>query len=335
MRTRRIRRILKLLQALETGKPQHADALAEAVGASRRTVFRDLELLAEAGVRYTYDRNTHRYSTDRATLLPPVSLSHGEALALLVSIKAFRRRGMAPDDQAAVLAALKLESLLPEPIRKECGAVVERIEIRPEPASDAASVREIVAVFQGAIADRRKVHVAYDSYYDNTVIDVTLCPYRVAYIHRGWYVIAQTDQTRDVRTYKLERVLRLRVLPDTYDIDPSFDLDDYFGNAWLMIRGDKRFHVKIRFLPKVAANVDEVFWHKTQRTEYEDDGSLIFEADVDGIEEISWWVLGYGDQAQVLEPVELRELVGERVRGMWKYYHNGEQADRARDVARA
>ena len=89
-------------------------------------------------------------------------------------------------------------------------------------------------------------------------------------------------------TFKVERILQYRVSEVRYKVDPEFSLEEYFGNAWLMIKGDQRYRVVIRFSPEVAGNVDEISWHKTQRTRFEDDGSLIFEVDVDGLGEISW-----------------------------------------------
>ena len=56
-----------------------------------------------------------------------------------------------------------------------------------------------------------------------------------------------------------------------------------------------------------------MIWHKTQRTTYEEDGSLLFEVDVDGIGEISWWIMGYGAEAEVLEPPQLRERMAKHV----------------------
>jgi len=70
--------------------------------------------------------------------------------------------------------------------------------------------------------------------------------------------------------------------------------------------------VAIRFSKMVARNVAEVAWHKTQQTEFLPDGTLEFRATVSGLNEISWWVLGYGDQAEVLKPPGLRRLVAER-----------------------
>ena len=85
--------------------------------------------------------------------------------------------------------------------------------------------------------------------------------------------------------------------------------------------------MKIRLLRKVAANVDEIIWHQRQRTTFQDDGSGIFESDVDGVDEMAWWVLRYGDQAQGLEPPELRDRVGHHAGGMLAFYEgNGQGA---------
>ena len=57
--------------------------------------------------------------------------------------------------------------------------------------------------------------------------------------------------------------------------------------------------VVVRFSKLVAQNVAEVNWHKTQRLAWRDDGTLDFHVTVSGLNEISWWILGYGDQAEV------------------------------------
>lgn len=80
------------------------------------------------------------------------------------------------------------------------------------------------------------------------------------------------------------------------------------------------FHVLIRFSPLVARNVAEVAWHKTQRLEHRDDGSMDFHVEVSGLNEIVWWILGYGDQAQVLRPAKLRQLVAQRAKNMHVMY---------------
>jgi len=215
-------------------------------------------------------------------------------------------RRFVPDHAAAASAALKLESMLPGTIRDYCGSILEHTEVRPPPASDDSSIAEALPTLQYAALHKRKVEVRYDSYYERRAIETTFHPYRVVYVNRGWYVLAFSEQHGQVRTFKVERILQMRMTEHRFRRQNGFDVDEYFGNAWMMIRGDERHHVAIRFTPKVAANVDEIRWHKTQRTRFEDDGSLIFEVDVDGIGEIAWWVLGYGAEAEVIEPEALR-----------------------------
>ena len=107
---------------------------------------------------------------------------------------------------------------------------------------------------------------------------------------------------------------------DSYDIPPRFSLKKHLGNAWRMIREQPEVEVVVRFQPHVALDVSEVLWHATQRLVWNPDGSLTFHANVEGIREISWWILGYGDQAEVLEPASLRELVVSHVQRMFAMY---------------
>lgn len=76
-----------------------------------------------------------------------------------------------------------------------------------------------------------------------------------------------------------------------------------------MIPEGRIYHVKLRFGPKVAGNVAEVHWHSTQRITQESDGSATAEFRVDGLGEIMWWILGYGDQVEVLAPRTLRKNI--------------------------
>jgi proteasome accessory factor B len=61
-------------------------------------------------------------------------------------------------------------------------------------------------------------------------------------------------------------------------------------------------------------------WHKTQELHWQPDGTLEFHAQVSGLQEIGWWILGYGDQAEVLRPAKLRKLVAQRAANMHKLY---------------
>ena len=87
-----------------------------------------------------------------------------------------------------------------------------------------------------------------------------------------------------------------------------------------MIPEGRVHDVHLHFAPKVAGNVAEVNWHHSQKVEWNDDGSIDFYARVDGLGEVCWWILGYGDQVRVVGPPELARRVAGVARSVAAQY---------------
>jgi predicted DNA-binding transcriptional regulator YafY len=60
--------------------------------------------------------------------------------------------------------------------------------------------------------------------------------------------------------------------------------------------------------------VAETTWHHTQRVVRNEDGSATLSFRVDSLEEIVGWVLSWSGAVEVVRPLELRQLVVERLR---------------------
>ncbi|MEK6676049.1 MAG: WYL domain-containing protein [Planctomycetota bacterium] len=320
MRSKRLERLLRLIQSLQTGRQGTIDEISKSVGVSRRTIFRDLEILSRAGINFTFDRDTKQYATGESTVLPPVSLTQAEAFAVLLGMRILLAWQIVPEANVAASAAAKIESLVPASLREHCNRLLDRIRILPPQSSDCSAIADILPLVQQVLTMQVKVKVRYDSYCERRVLNLVLHPYFLICTIRGWYLIAFCETRKNIRTFKVERLLQIQALTIGFRIQPTFDITNYFGYAWYMIRGDRCFHIKILFSKKVAAAVDEISWHKTKQTTFLDDGSLIFEADVEGLQEIICWVLSYGGNATVIEPPELREAVLQHVRALEEQY---------------
>ena len=83
MNRTRLSRILALVRSLQSGPAQNADSLAKSCGVHRRTIFRDLDMLREAGVPVEYDQETESYSVAGSVAFREAQLDAHEALALL------------------------------------------------------------------------------------------------------------------------------------------------------------------------------------------------------------------------------------------------------------
>jgi proteasome accessory factor B len=126
---------------------------------------------------------------------------------------------------------------------------------------------------------------------------------------------------REVRTFNVGRIQSLDLLDEQFHVPRGFSIQRYLGNAWHLIPDGPEVDVVVRFSPVVARTVGEVVWHRTQKIVWRDDGALDFHVRVAGIREISWWILGYGNEAEVLKPERLRKLIADHAKGMLERYN--------------
>lgn len=291
-------------------------------------------MLQQSGVPLVFDEENQRYRIPSTYFLPPTNFTPDEALALIVLCHQLGNSGALPFLEPAHRAALKLESALPDRLRERLQRVASAVEIKPPPSNPLAGCASIYEQLLQAIAEHRPARIHYRSLNEQEQICTRLSPYRLLFSRRSWYVIGRSSLHRSVRTFNLGRIQRIELLEDRYTIPRGFSLRRYLRNAWHLIPepGPDR-KVRIRFSPMVAQNVAEVAWHQTQQLRFNHDGSLDFEVTVSGLNEISWWIAGYGDQAEALEPPELRELLAQRAAKTLELYTR--RSTKGRRAARA
>lgn len=303
---------MQILTTLQAGESCTVQELSRIFGTSRRTIFRDLRDLQAIGVPCHYDPKTGRYAINPEYFLPPADLNLREALALLLLTHTVSERMQMPFKKSALVAALKIENNLPEQVRQYCSVALRNISAGPdgqEAIRQNARFDRVFAHLYDAIARKRRVEICYDSLFEEGLIDVELCPYHLLYKNGAWHVLGLSSPHKRVRTFELGRIRELKATQRCFLGDEHFDISDYLGRAWSVTPEGRIYDVRLRFLPRVARSVAEVKWHSTQRVVFDDDGSAIVEFRVDGLSEITWWVVSYGDQVQVLAPKALRTRV--------------------------
>ena len=269
------------------------------------------------------DERDHCYRFAKATYLPPLNFTAEEALALMVLCHELGNRDGVPFLGAAQSAAVKLESQLPAQLREELRRVTGTVEIHAPPSNQLEGRSAVYQQLLAALGEKRCVRIQYHSLAERQNISTQLSPFRLLFSRRSWYVIGYSALHQQTRTFNLGRILEIEPLAEKYKIPRGFSVERYLRNAWHLIpEGDRDYSVLIRFSPMVAENVAEVLWHKTQRVLFNSDGTLDYRATVSGLQEISWWVLGYGDQAEVLGPPELRNMVATRAAKAAALYAN-------------
>jgi predicted DNA-binding transcriptional regulator YafY len=315
----RVPRLLKLVGLLQGGKGHNANSLAAELGVGRRSVFRYLDVLREAGVPVEFNEARGHYSIPETYFLAPTSLSPDEALRALVLCHELG--GDLPYYGPAREAAVKLANSLPEDVRDYLRNVTGAVKVRLGSGVQNHQEEDVYHALVDALAKRRRVHIRYQSLTPDEPLTVSLAPYRLLFSRHSWYVIGHVAEHDDIRTFHLGRIGEINPTDDAYSIPRGFDLDRFLGNAWSLMREpgpDQDVH--LRFSPMVARNVAAVKWHKTQMLDWNEDGSLDFYVRTAGLTEIHWWILGYADQVEVIAPQALRDKVAARARALAEIY---------------
>lgn len=320
MKISKIHRLLKLITLLQTGKCYQAEDLARELKVSRRTLFRDLQLAKRAGIPLSFDPTARRYFVDEKFFLPPINFTPEEATGLMMlGYKAVPHNAL-PNYKAIESAITKIDATFSAELQKKYAKALEKIEFRCCPVSDVGRAKQTFDLLWNAAQDQKVVKISYESEQGKHEFQTQINPCQLIFISRAWYVIGYCRRHKKVRSFKVERITNAMPTGSTFRPDHQYDPATYFGKAWKMRRGNTCYNIKIRFSAQVADNVEEVHWHSTQQTRHFDDGSMLYEAEVEGLDEIVWWILGYGMEAVVEAPAELRQMLREHAQAMATHY---------------
>lgn len=308
-------RLLELVRRVQARPHQTARELARSCGVTERTFYRDLLELSAMGIHVEVGPVRGGYVLASRSFLPPLNLTAEELLAVQVALE----NPVLAGTPWARPAASALDKILAGTGRSMADALpaAAHVQLHPRPLAEDTRQREILAVLQQGLAERRSLLLTYDSASDPPDVprERAVDPLRIFFHSRSWYLAAFCHHFGEARLFKVKRIRDAALTDRRYQIPRDFDFEAWLAGAWRLFRGEPPVTVRARFAPGVAHLIRETRYHPTQQVTDEPDGGALFTATVSGWREIGWWLLGFGDQVEVLEPPELRAELG-RV-GRW------------------
>lgn len=168
---------------------------------------------------------------------------------------------------------------------------------------------------ENAISKNKRVTIEFNGR------GITVDPLGIVYYSRlrCWYLVARQGEV--FKTYHFKNISKVTATQDSFIYPAEFSLKAWFGPRWGMEYGDL-IPVKVRFLNRsqTIAKVRKDVAHRASELSVLEDGSLLLEDVIIGVNEFITWVLGFGSAAEILEPMELRELILIRIRETLENY---------------
>ncbi|MGW3012063.1 helix-turn-helix transcriptional regulator [Streptomyces sp. NPDC001219] len=205
-------RTLTLLTLLQSGGEWTAADLAERLGTSVRTVRRDVQRLRRLGYQVEARPGPGSgYRLRPGVKVPPLLFTPDEITALVAGLHLIR--AWLPDAAVASSALLKLDQVLPRPLRRRAAATDLATEVLQQPGAVVAAAT--VGVIADAVAGDGRLRFRYTDQHGGTSTRLVE-PYRHFLRAGQWYLVAFDVDRDDWRTFRLDRITDISPVAGTY-----------------------------------------------------------------------------------------------------------------------
>ena len=297
----------------------------------KRTIERDLQQLSRIFPIIVDDRSKPygwSWSKDtRGVTIPGLTLTQALAFSMIKRFLSSLLPGSLLDELNPSFQ--DAEARLSE-LPKERGkpSWTDKIRMVPPtqpliPAHNAADIQHTVyeALLQG-----QQVRVMYDKRGADAPAEFTVHP--LGLVQRGpvMYLVCTLFHYQDVLLLALHRILSAVVLEAQVVYPPGFTLDDYVDSGALHFGQGRKVRLSARFKAEAAEHLYETPLAIDHKLEPEEGGWVRVSATVQDTPQLVWWLLGFGDQVEVLAPAALRKAIAGNVAGLYRLYRSSRRA---------
>ncbi|HOX03351.1 MAG TPA: WYL domain-containing protein [Candidatus Paceibacterota bacterium] len=300
-----LERMLRIHQAIASGRYPSASHLALELEVSPKSIYRDLEFMRDRldlPLEYEPARFGYHY-TQPVSGFPAVQITEGELWALAIAEKALRQYRGTSFERPLISAFRKIAASLPDTVTIHLGDGEPGISFHTtaEPILDLAMFDRLAR----ATTRREQLRLRYRKPGQPAPEERVVDPYHLANINGEWFLFGWCHLRRDLRTFAPSRIVSAEPTGRRFERPSGFSIERQLRDSFGVIAGRREHRVAIRFHGLAAELVREKRWHPSQRLVELRDGGIELRMRLSSLVEVRRWVLGWGGSAVARQPREL------------------------------
>ena len=200
-----------IVRSLRRNGTSTVEELALEVGASRRTILRDISTLRDEGfVIHSDVGRGGGLQLDPTSMQTTARLSVPEVFALLISVAAMRAAGNLPFAELADIGLAKIERALPADKVRDLRAFLDCLHIgQLSPLQDLSDMGKmdgkLLMAFEAAFLQRQYIQFDYRDAKGHRT-SRTVEPQAMLILHPLWYLVAWDPMRDDFRHFRMDRI---------------------------------------------------------------------------------------------------------------------------------
>lgn len=315
-----IANVIKLYLLLQSRGKVKIKELSQELEVDERTIRRYKSELEQANIYI--DSQSGRYGgyyLYNDNYLMGLVLNHEEYLALMmINEELARTNHVVLKDYKSAMQ--KISTVYNNHNHDKTGLNFSNYTVRKSKSNiNISEERKKLIDIHAAVLTKNKIRIKYNSL-NSGLSERIVHPYATIQYKGDLYFTGYCEKRQRILDFKLCRIDDYRILINKYPKNDNFNIEEYMKNC-IGIFKDKKIDIKIKILFPMAQIIKEKIFVDNQKiAENKDEGYIIYEATMEGIEEIKSWILSMGSFAKVLEPKFLQDEIKEEVKKIINIY---------------
>lgn len=319
----RLHRLLGIIMLLDSRGIMKAKNLAKILETSERTIYRDIDILCEAGIPIQAIAGPNGgYTFMEGYTINANVLGSGDALHLLLSSMGLRPEKNTEMDQQLKNAIIKLENSVSKEHKEEIIKAKERFFVDAEPWWGERVQPKNIDILKNAVLNLQKLKVSYKKYTGETS-ERTIRPYGVVVKNSQWYMIAFCELKNAIRVFMCSRIDHIEVQDEVFSMEKDFSLEEFWENS------KQEFIRQASPRIKHAAYLVKIQCHEEKKqmlqgfyvqSSHKTGEGWIYEVDMLSFYTACNVIFPLSDRLKVIEPLELREYIIQKSNNILKLY---------------
>ena len=312
----RIDRLVAILIHLQSKKIVTAREIADRFEISRRTVYRDIRALEEAGVPLGSEAGMG-YSIEQGYHIPPVMFSSNEAAAMLTAekmVEKFTDNSLIKHYKEAMF---KIKSVLRSAEKDYIEILEEHIVVMQQPSFNENSFsNNYLTMIHQALINKNVLQIRYHSNYNKEATSRNIEPVGLCFYSNRWHLIAFCRLRNEYRDFRVDHIQQMQLTDEVF-VKGHLMIKDYFTS----LRKDENFQtVIVRFPMDLAKEIIEQKYYYGFVFEKQFDNFIEMNFLSNSFDWIGKWLLGFGNNAIIQSPVGLRDYLKNKVEELKQHY---------------
>jgi proteasome accessory factor B len=251
--------------------------------------------------------------------LPPVTLTRYELMSLQMARSYLGHLKNTPfiEDLDAVIA--KVTTSLPAKTANHLERIVQVFAPLQRGTRAYAEKNDLLRQLRTALLLQLTVELTYKKPDANKTSVYRVDPYTLVMYDHGLYLAGYSHRSHAERLFAVDRINQITLTEERFEIPGSYSSTKRYADQFGLIE-ELPQEVRVWFSRDVAHLMRERQWHPTQRIKKLKNGSVEVTFHAGGLDEIAWWVLGWGKEAKVLSPPKLVKIMTDQLSTSLKHY---------------